>query len=237
MHLSTKPLILIDMTKNKIKDDEKKESKVEKKEIKARVWFYLIPAFAIIFFAVYLLFSIAFGTYQEAGKTFTYQGLTFDKQENPGLNLFHYSYIVNSQDGRTVKNNIYLRIDPRENKVPVFGDVLLFPDEEVYVAMEINPLLNCPNIVRDSTLLPYFLVNNFIKVNIGSADIDEALENNSTYVTCEEFPNNKVILIKKGEGTNITIDGHCYSIQVSECQLLDASEKFQVEMILDSRLA
>ena len=83
-----------------------------------------------------------------------------------------------------------------------------------------------------------FLASAGLDVKGASPDEQIANETNVRHVTCDNRPNNPVILIKEGDVTEINkagLFGNCYVMQVSQCEILEAIEKFQVQSIIDAK--
>src|SRR5438045_819016 len=71
--------------------------------------------------ALIAVFFITFLAFRNAG-TVSYQGLTFTKERVGTIDVFHYYYLYQDKKGQLVQNNIYLRNNPKDNKVPISGD-------------------------------------------------------------------------------------------------------------------
>jgi hypothetical protein len=74
-----------------------------------------------------------------------------------------------------------------------------------------------------------------MKVIAGNLDFWEAGIKKDLWATCENKPGNKVIEILKGNKTQVTIDGKCYRIEVNDCQILEATEKLEVQSLVDAK--
>lgn len=74
------------------------------------------------------------------------------------------------------------------------------------------------------------------QINISSATTyyDFSRDNNLPYKTCENSPDNTVILLDSGEKTEIKrISDKCYSITYNNCEILPATEKFMIIILED----
>jgi hypothetical protein len=225
------------MGKNK-QNQTIEEAKEGIKEGKARMWFYLalgIIVGLIILYFIFSVFSVNINNLLGKAKTFKYNGLDFIIETENGATLYHHSYLIKYEKSKAYKNNIFLRKDPRKNKVPVEGKILFLGERVIYSTMNTSGLLNCSDILRDVSFIPYFLTNNLYDVIVSLADEKEAKESNVLFVTCEKDTDKKIIFIKAGNETRIVKEGNCTTIMVANCELLDASEKLQVQYLIDER--
>jgi hypothetical protein len=220
---------------------KKAEEKKEVKETKARMGFYLVAGFVVGVIILYFLFSIIFSNapfWLANASSFKYYGLEFSKENNQGIDLFHHTYYVKNKLGETMfRNNVYLRIDPRKNEVPVEGKLIFEGDKDIFITINTTGFLKCKDILRDSSFLPTFFINNLFNVSIAIADEEEAQKSKISYVNCETNPKKKVIYIQTGNQTRIKRDGNCYNVVVANCELLSAAEKLQVRALIDAKEA
>lgn len=210
----------------------------DRKEKKVRMWFYLILGLVVGVVLLFIIFSLFFGSvssFLSNSNSINYNGLVFTREKFQNIDLFHYTYYSKDANGGLFKNNIYLRIDPRKNNVPVEGSLTFEGDRQIYSTIDTTGLLNCSDILRDVSFIPTFFVNNFYKVKIGAVNETEAKESNVSQITCEKYPDEKVVFIRAADETKITRKGNCYTINVANCELLAASEKFEVQSLLDSK--
>lgn len=184
-----------------------------------------------------LLFVALFGTSAlfKSFNHFTYKGLSFTKEKFGTIPVFHhYYYFTDSATGRQYQYNLYVRIDPRENNVPVSGSILFRKNMVNYVTVNGAGLTNCSTTLRDLGSLAELFSANLLQMKPGSMNTTEALANNMTYITCETKPDNNVLQVFAGNETRIDIEGNCYNIQIANCQTLEAIEKFKVETVVDA---
>lgn len=90
----------------------------------------------------------------------------------------------------------------------------------------------------DNTTIALMNLAGFLKgfgnLNISSAVTyyDYARENNLSYVTCDNSPDNTVIIIDEGEKTEINkISDRCYLITYNNCEIMQVTEKFMLIII------
>jgi len=215
------------------KEEENKEipssAKVERKNNQI-FWIMGMILFLIVtFFISYYIFSIY--------RNLEYEGLSFTREKFGDIPVFHYYYYITPE----LKYNLYLRNDPRENNVPVTGRIVdkgieFSQDEGVYLSVDPKGLTECEYGRVGIGSLASFLADN--QLNVKGAAPDEALakEANVKYATCEFRPDDIVIILKEGDQTRIVHDkDRCYVIEVANCEILPAVEKFQVQAVLDAR--
>ncbi|MEM4271673.1 MAG: hypothetical protein QXD13_01115, partial [Candidatus Pacearchaeota archaeon] len=170
-----------------------------------------------------------------------YGGMTFTKGTFGSVILYRTSYNVVSADGRAARYELYLRTNPKENNVPVEGKIFYPAGRTVYTAVNESGL-NCELTLVAISELGQFLAGNLLKTKAGTLDYERAISENITYVSCEKYPENTVIIIKAGNETKITnketnVSGkeNCYTISVANCEIVPAVEKFIVQSLVDSR--
>ena len=209
-------------SKNKI---EKKEEKSSNKEL---YWVFGLMAVLILVFVVsYDIFS----SYRQ----FEYEGLTFTREKFGKIPVYRYSYFFEN-DGRDYKYNLYLRNDPRQITVPLTGKIVYKEGKFTYLSINNTGLAECPNSPIAVAGLSNFLSGNFLTIKVGTPDEDEAEEKSIRHATCETIPDRVVILIQKGNETKIEKEGEsCHIINVANCEILEALEKFEVQSIIDAK--
>ena len=236
IHLSSvSKTSLTSESKVRLPSEEKKEEPLEEKKWEPNknqtVWIIGIMVGLIVFILVFY-FAI------QSMKTFSYNGLTFTKEKFGEIDVYHYYYYFSDASGQVYKYNLFLRNDPRKNNVPVTGEPIKFDKEKtVYISINDSGLRNCSYSSIAVAGLSQFLTNNMVKVKGALLDKREALLDNRTYASCEDNMNGTVIVIESGSETGINIKGDCYKITSSNCGILDATEKFEVQAILDAKAA
>ena len=210
--------------------EKKNKNKIKKdKEIKSVNPFYTVfIAFGIliiVFFASYYIFSNF--------NKFKYQSLTFTKEKFGEIPVFHYYYYITPE----IKYNLYLRNDPRDNLVQFTGRTIeIFKSDNVYLSVNPKNLTQCEYGRVGIGSLASFLADNQFKVKGASQNETLAKEANVEYATCKSKPYEVVIMIQAEDKTEVIHDSlNCYKINIANCEVLPAIEKFQVQMILDAR--
>lgn len=168
--------------------------------------------------------------------TFEYKGLAFDKQAyGDKLILYHHTYFY-TYNKQTYKNNVYLRFDPRENNVGSDAKILFNKGRTVYLGINNTDIINCSDSQIAIGTLSQFFANNQFDLKIGNPDLNQSKEKKQIYVDCNKSKENNVIIIQNSDKTEITkkSDG-CYTINVNQCQIQQAVEKFIVNALIDTR--
>lgn len=214
----------------KKKNDSKKENKQENQK----------NSMKLIGFAVFLIFIFLVSFYYfkdlKESKNFVYEGLDFTETEVANIPVFHHYYYYTSREDVFTKYNLYLRLDPRENEVPVRGgEIEFFPGKFAYISIG-EGVSQCEYGGAAVGSLTNFLNDNEVITKGAVPDQEMARESGLRYATCQTHPNNPVILIQGGEEeTFIQKIGNCYLIEVNNCEILEAVEKFEVQTILDGK--
>lgn len=191
----------------------------------------------LVFLGVLIIVFLIASAYFKSLNTFEYKGLTFSKQKLGEIPLFYHSYYIKTNSGELAKYNFYIRNDPRTNNVTLIGapSRLMSPGSVVYLSINSDGLEQCRYGPLAVGSLSSFLTDNQMKVIAGNLDFWEAGERRDLWATCENRPGNKVIEILKGNETKVTIDGNCYKIEVANCEILEATEKLEVQSLVDAK--
>jgi len=220
--------------KKEIKKDaksEKAETEVKKselgkeKEVELKWILGMMIGLIVLLLGVYFIMS-------ELNKV-EYKGLVFAKERFGEIPVYRYSYFFNDNEGQLIKYNLFLRNDPRTNTVPVEGEIAL--GGNIYVSINATGLNECKESSIALASLAAFIINNQLTLVAGTPDLEESRATNVSHITCEIYQNNPVILIQSGEETKITRENNCYKIDVANCDINPAIEKFEVQTILDAK--
>lgn len=218
------------LKKEKVELQEPPEKKSYSKEI-----YSVLIAMAILV----VVFFISYYSFASLNK-FEYQGITFTKEKFGEIPVYHYYYFYEHNDGQ-YKYNLYLQRDPRNNFVPITGNAIsqeiIFPiSEQVYISIAPEGLVGCEYGSTGIATLSSFLTDNQIKVKGASSDKEQAEANNLKYITCDTNPNDIVIMMRGGKETRIIKESNsCYIIEINNCQVMEAVEKFELQAVLDAR--
>ena len=209
-------------------NDKKKNKVVKKKRVDKQIyWMFWIMIFLVL--VVLLIYYIKINA-----NIFEYKDLKFTKEMFGKIPVYRYTYHF---EGRTgfMTFNLLLRIDPRENKVPVNGDITFPIGKTAYISVNSTGLNECEDSRIALSSLASFISNNQIKVKGASPDPIKANESKVVYATCDNYKDNPVILVQKADNTEINNVGLCYTINVNNCEILSAIEKFEIEALLNAR--
>lgn len=215
--------------KESIKEEEEEIAKPKANRDKEVIWVLIVMG---VLLAVVLL------TYYfvQSSKHFNYEGLTFTKELFGKIPVYHYSYYFNDSTGKLYQYNLFLRNDPRSNEVPVSGDPILFSAGRfTYVSINSTGLKECDNSSIAIAGLASFFADNKLNVKGATPDKEEALNKSLRYVTCAIDSDDNVVEIFVGNQTKITNKGNCHKIEVSDCQILQATEKFVTQTVIDAK--
>ncbi len=219
-------------------EEEKVEESFEKSEVESKKHsnkeLYIILGGMIVLILVFTATSLVFKSFG----TFEYEGLAFTKERFGDLQVYHYYYYITSHiTGNVIaKYNLYLTLDPRENNVPVEGEIEFEPGEFIYVSIDGDELTQCGSSSAGLGSLSAFLTDNQLDP-VGSVTNETlAKELGVKYATCESKPERAVIVISTGNETKITRrEGRCYNIEVANCEIVQAVEKFELRTLIDAR--
>jgi hypothetical protein len=166
----------------------KKRNKEEMKQTAKIIWAVFI--LVIVFFGSYYLFkSLGIGKIET-------QGLTFVKQKQGDLTVYHYYYIYQDKTGQLVQNNVYLRNNPEKVDIPVYGDQITYPAGKfAYVSINASAMEPCSMSSLGLYQVSSFLINGGITARSAVMVKDSNLSNSTSYRTCEIDKNNPIIQI------------------------------------------
>lgn len=219
------------MTKRiKGKAKEEKEPAIDRQLKKYFPFLIGLGVLAIVFVVLYFAFS-------GLGKV-NYEGLTFVKEKYGDVQVYHYSYATKLSSGKVRVIDVFVRGNPAENSIPISGEIIYPAGKKVYLSINNTGINTCEDSVIAVAELSGFLSNNNIPLKAGTPDMEEARVNNSTYITCASYPTSMTITLRAGEETKITRTGNfCYEMEVANCEILPAMEKFIVQSIVDAKEA
>ncbi len=205
-----------------IQKKETKERKIEKEILGV-----------LIFLGVLIGVFVIASSYFKSLNYFEYEGLTFSKERAGNIQVFHHNYYLKVA-GKLINYNFYIRNDPRYNNISIEGkSQLLAPGAVAYITVNSEGIQSCKSGPLALGGLSGFLADNQMKVIGGNLNFWDVPLKKNEWVTCENKLGNRVVEIFEGNETKITIDGSCYRISVSNCEILEATEKLQVQSIVD----
>lgn len=196
----------------------------------------------IWFFAIIGLVFLAFlGTYfyVQSLKNFDYLGIQWTVEDSGKIKLYHAKVPIVYKGQIKAMYNVYLRNDPRNNKLVVDKNVKLSFDPEVVISTRPNAA-ECTNAARLNGDLSGFLSAFPTIKNVSGAVHDKNLskEWGIPYADCTMSENKTIIVIQKsvpGElsfGMSPVSDtDNCYILDIGECENTEAIEGLIIEMI------
>jgi len=204
--------------KREVKRKTKKQDRENKQLLAVLV---SIGVVLIITFTIYSLI--------QSSKSFDYYGVKFEKITYDKLPLYYSKVAVIRDDGSRINYNLYLRNDPRTNKVPVNTDIR-FKRGLVYVTTD-KGIGSCEDNSLALVNLGSFLRGIGIKAKGATSDVGIANETGFPLISCNNSSENTIISLETSEETGIEKKGDCYILKVKECNIIYVVEKFMVEII------
>lgn len=219
--------------------DNKIDSKPHKNAEDSTQIYWILGAMVVAIGFFFLTLQV-----MEGSHTVKYEGLTFTKTMFGEIPLYQYIYRTDNYargiNGNVIKSGerdvtILLRNNPETNTVPAQGEINYPPrDRPVYITLASEGLF-CDYSSVALAGLSSFLSQNSYTLQVGSSNESDAKANNMTYVTCENHPNNMVISLQGGEESSISVEGNCHTLTVANCEVLQVTEKFIVQSIIESK--
>jgi hypothetical protein len=218
---------------------EKKEDERENEGMnKAIKWFVIL---GIVFFIVYLATPLISDFYINTFKTVEYGNLTFTKTRFGEIPVYYYWYNFEDKEGNINRYNVYLRLDPSKNDIPVTGEIE-YPSSGklLYIAIDDEGFEECKNKNRELATLAMFLGGNKFNLKNGfygnESFVNETLEG-AEYIDCSMKPENMVIQISRTNRSIIDKENEfCYNLEFDTCEnLLKVVEKFEVQSLIDAK--
>jgi len=207
------------------KTEVKKEELGKEKEVELKWIFGIMIGLIVLLLGIYFIMS-------EQNKI-EYKGLAFAKERFGEIPVYRYSYFFNDDEGQLIKYNLFLRNDPRTNNVSIVGEIAL--GENIYISINSTGLNDCKESSIAVASLAAFIINNQLTLVAGTPNLEESKANNVSHITCDTHPNSPVISIQAGDETKIIRENNCYKINVANCDINPAIEKFEVQTILDAK--
>ena len=198
-----------------------------KKENKILQNFFIWIGIFVVLLGLWLLIL-----YSQAN--FTYQGLKFNKMKQGNLILYHTKIPVFYQ-GKNYNYNLYLRKNPKKSKVN-FDKVSMLPNG----TLEKAPSQGKINL-REMMVLN---ISNEFQCKgdgvVSVANLQQSLKYLGTKVihdpnaTCDDLGRYLFVKVLAGNRTRIEqTSPTCYNLYVNNCEVLDVTEKFLVESIVE----
>ncbi|MEM4605651.1 MAG: hypothetical protein QW103_01270 [Candidatus Pacearchaeota archaeon] len=209
----------------KIKKEKKEITKEEYEQNKQLAW---ILGILILFFGAFL----ASYFYFQSQNYFNYAGIDFRKERIGEINFYHAKFPITYQEQVYRIHNLYLRTDPRKNKIPVNTNFSI--SERVIISLD-EEIKKCDKAVLGQTNLAMFLwAMPWVKnVTAALTDREAAERNNMDFADCSNASNRRtIILVKKADKNSIEMESeNCYRLNVANCEYLKVAEKYIMAVI------
>jgi hypothetical protein len=218
--------------KKKIKGKEKieestGEKELEKNKAKKREnefkWLIIVMVLSIVVFLVF------FWLFKFASVSFKYEGMKFEKEAYSNLNFYHTQLSISRIDGKFIYD-LYMRNDPRTlQKIPAN-----FSFRFKYTSVvSFEPAVDdCPQ----AGLAGASIGNLFsgIGSKVYGATTNEEFSNltGKPFITCNDSDKMTVVEIRESDSTYIEQNGDCYILHVKNCEILEVSEKFVLDSLV-----
>ncbi|MCX8159021.1 MAG: hypothetical protein N3D20_01880 [Candidatus Pacearchaeota archaeon] len=227
--------------KKKISETKKSSEYLELNDLKRVISKHKEVVYAIIWILILVIvFVVSFYLFRNIGRI-EYEGMYFVKEKLGEVILYHYKYyIMDEVNGKIYSYNLYLRNDPRKNNVNVEADGFkFFIGKPFILGLNSTGLGNCSlSMVAMDTLIQFIMYNNHLqKPKVGTVDKNESMEKNMTYVRCEKYPLNTVIIIESANESKIIGKDNCFILKVKDCEITQVTEKFILEALKYARKA
>ena len=170
--------------------------------------------FALTFLGVYIF---------KQSSTFKYNDMKFEKLKMGDLNLYRTKLSLSKAEGK-FSLDLYFYNDPRElSKIPFNTTLTLRKQGFVSFQPEI---VDCYASNIASSELGTFLGALGMRAKGTTTNSSYAEEHNLTKADCNDAVARTVIVLKEGNENSIERNGECYTINIANCRVLEAVERF-----------
>jgi hypothetical protein len=217
--------------------EEKQEEKANSSEEKKNKVDYSKQTKVILSIMAIILVSFAVTYFlAQDSKTVNYHKIKFSKEEAGGI--MHYKSLLGyvTGTGETVPFVLQLRTDPKElEKVFVKADIQLLDKAIISLSPEI---IDCND--TSVTLIDLSMTLKAFGTSATGATTDEELarKNNTPFADCRNSSEKTVIILRGGNETKIIqekeFSKNCYVLEINNCEVRKAYEKFLVHYIENS---
>ena len=214
------------------KEEKKMEGELPKKSIRQKentqlIWFFVVIA---VVFASFLIPYF----WVESSKVFDYGGAEWAIEEYENLIIYHGRFI--SFGNTELTYNLYLREDPRENDVPVEGELNKFKYGGI---VSISPEVD---VCRGEASRALFDLSAYLRQGIGLEELESAttdkfvsLDEDRRYAVCDNVNDRTLVVVEVGESKVVQDDDnpYCYTIYIEDCEDIRSIEKFMSQSLED----
>jgi len=215
---------------------KRKGKKAKKLSLKEKQNRQVIWAVVLMLSVIAIIFIVPFIMKNFINK-FVYVG--FDFYKTKAGDFFFYTTkipLVNSYGFPIGDYQISFRNDPRELEdieVDIIDNKISFEKEEiVYISIESEAPICDDNIIAVVGLTNFLDKFGNLKVKGAMHDVYYTSGNDLVYVTCDNHPDNTILLVKTGNETEIKKTGkNCYELIYKDCEINRAAEKFIITIL------
>jgi hypothetical protein len=197
--------------KENVNEEEKEKKKERTKENK-------ILTVVLVFIGIFFLILIVSFLIMRTSNHPKYGGLTFNVIQEGELKLYQTSFPI-IYKGDVAKYNIYLRKNPKELKrnVPFSGEISSIQDTVINITKEFD--CNGDQVIAIANI-----------VNLYGAINKKIMRDENA--SCDELGRYMYIVVQPGEETSVEQFGpNCYNINIKDCEILEGTERFILEML------
>ncbi len=207
----------------------KKKQKVEKEEIIKNPNFDNQTKFVLLFMAILILVILFTYLAVKESRKFNYLGVTFYRNDGRCPAGFYLGEFPLGDDN-------YLRFcfrqDPRNLNITIQNPIFL--TDKVALAMDSSYTEKCEDSIVSATTLSVFLSQLGASAYGATINKTEALALNRTYVNCSTTLNS-IVVFNDSDKNSIEKQENCYFINVKDCSIMNATERFMMGMWASSK--
>ena len=212
-----------------VAEGELPKKSVRKSEDRQLAWFVVV---------IVAVFVVTLGTYSwfEGLKSFEFGGVAWAIEDYGSFDVYHARFM--SLNGDDLFYNLYLRNDPRRNKVPVEGEFGSFKYGG-YISLSQEFEACRGDVSRVMVDLGSFLQSGLgmSQIDVATSDAEFSLESGVQYANCwsSDTFDRSVFMIDVGENRVVQDEANrfCYTIYVEDCDDILSIEKFMTEIVAD----
>jgi len=218
-----KKVVKKDISKNE-EFTNKKLGRKQDKQVKGIIWFM------VIVLGILVLVLLA----NSLSNKFTYKGIRFEKNRYGEIILYSAEVPVVNYLGEVVAYiNADFRKDPRTLKDIHLetGEIRFLRDSITYLSVD-PKIEECEDSGIAIINLGRFIKSSGLNLKLSSLDAEHAERENLEHVTCENSPNNTVIVVEQGiDNFLYKKTDNCYIIEFKDCDVISVTERFELAIL------
>jgi len=209
------------------KSRSKKLSPIEKRDNQLKMIVIFMAGLIIV---VLLSYWLSIET-----KKFSYVGLDFEKRQQGSLVLYFTEFPISDIFGNIVGyQGFYLRQDPRKIDYVELPDSINLK-KDTALAADGAFIGSCEDSIVAGTTLSVFLQKSGINPIPATTNQSEADKYGRLYVDCGDTSQYSIIQFKLGDESKVSVNGDCYTILTSICDVMNVTERFMIGLYANSR--